>query len=237
MCFTGQERESQHLRLPLCFYRRSSSSPLPPTCGRNGFDRFFFCLFLFCSDFISLWERLYFLISLHFLFVFCSDCILLQLVAVEIKAGFLFFFLGTDFISLWERLYFVVLLHFLFCVFIQIVCNNFIYERRVASMCSLMSRDWGSEEEREREGKTKEKEYFFFIQLLRYFLYQENFTVTASKKILEKFWLLQLKSPKLNKVINKVSDTRCTGVNILTDPTGPVHIRVQIGRASCRERV
>ena len=54
-------------------------------------------------------------------------------------------------------------------------------------MCSLMSRERGSEEEREREGKTKEKEFFFFIQLLRCFLYQENFTVTASKKILEKF--------------------------------------------------
>ena len=30
------------------------------------------------------------------------------------------------------------------------------------------------------------------------------------------------KSPKLNKVVNKVSNTRCTGINILTDPTGPV---------------
>ena len=29
----------------------------------------------------------------------CSDCILLQLVAVEIKAGFFFFFLGSDLIS------------------------------------------------------------------------------------------------------------------------------------------
>ena len=39
------------------------------------------------------------MISLHFLFVFCSDCILLQLVAAEIKAGFFFFFLGSDLIS------------------------------------------------------------------------------------------------------------------------------------------
>ena len=97
--------------------------------------------------------------------------------------------------------------------------------------CVLWWVERGSEEEREREGKTKEKEYFFIVQLLRYFLYQENFTVTASKKILEKFWLLQRKSPKLNKVINKVSDTRCTGVNILMDPTGPVHIRVRNPRS------
>ena len=100
-------------------------------------------------------------------FIAFSVCVLLRLYFVAVssrwdKGWIFFFFLGTDFISLWERLYFVVLLHFLFCVFIQIVCNNFIYERRVASMCSLMSRDWGSEEEREREGKTKEKEFFFY---------------------------------------------------------------------------
>ena len=39
------------------------------------------------------------LISLHFFVCVCSDCILLQLVAVEIKAGFFFSFLGSDLIS------------------------------------------------------------------------------------------------------------------------------------------
>ena len=170
-------------------------------------------------------------------FIAFSVCVLLRLYFVAVSSRwdkgwiFFFFFLGTDFISLWERLYFVVLLHFLFCVFIQIVGNNFTYERRVASMCSLMSREREGVKKKEQGRERPKRKNIFFIQLLRYFLYQENFTVTASKKILEKFWLLQRKSPKLNKVINKVSDTRCTGVNILMDPTGPLHIRVRNPRS------
>ena len=34
---------------------------------------------------------------------------------------------------------------------------------------------------------------------------------------------MQRKSPKLNKVSTRSVIPRCTGVNILTDPTGPVH--------------
>ena len=92
LCFTGRERESHHLR-PL-----SSALPSPPlVLFPTAIDmrwKWVWSVFFFNSDFISLWERLYFLISSHFLFVFCSDCILLHLVAVERKAGFSFLFFG-----------------------------------------------------------------------------------------------------------------------------------------------
>ena len=103
-CASPDERENRNI-----FVLRSAltaARPLPH-CQRHaieiGLIGFFFCLFLFCSDFISLWERLYFLISLHFLYVFCSDCILLQLVAAEIKAGFFFFFFWVLILLVYEK--------------------------------------------------------------------------------------------------------------------------------------
>ena len=62
--------------------------------------------------------------SLHFLFAFCSYCILLQLVAVEIKAGFFFFFFWVLILLVYEK---DCILKF-YCIFVQIVCNNFTYE-------------------------------------------------------------------------------------------------------------
>ena len=104
-----------------------------PHCQRHAVEKGLIGFF-FRSDFISLCERLYFMTSLHFLFAFCSYCILLQLVAVEIKAGFFFWVLILFF---YEKDCILKFYCIFVCVFVQIVCNNFTYERRVACICSL----------------------------------------------------------------------------------------------------
>ena len=45
-----------------------------------------------------------------------------------------------------------------------------------------MSREREGVKKKEQGRETPKRKNIFFIQLLRYFLYQENFTVTASKK-------------------------------------------------------
>ena len=76
----------------------TAARPLPH-CQRHAVEMGLIGFFFF----VSLCERLYFMISLHFLFVFCSYCILLQLVAAEIKAGFFFFFFWVLILLVYEK--------------------------------------------------------------------------------------------------------------------------------------
>ena len=173
MCFTGRERESRHLRPPLSALL-SPPLVLFPTANDMRSKRVW-SVFFFRSDFISLCERLYFMTSLHFLFVFCSYCILLQLVAVEIKAGFFFFF-WVLILLVYEKDCILKFYCIFVCVFVQIVCNNFTYERRVACICSLW---WVASE----GVKKKEKKYFTYDKV-------------STRSVIQD---AQRKSPKLTK--------------------------------------